>query len=151
MVFHIRGIIILLLIFHSCTHIVAKKSDFPAPTAPKYFELLESMKTTYNETWENVKNLNARLNTHFRVTKQNRIENAKRSAFLGASFSQPNICPCILRAPCTTDPIEKEPLTDAILQEFSVELDNNLENYLTKFDPSVFHKIYLDDNRFVNP
>ena len=109
------------------------------------------MKDKYNETWEGGKDLNSRLNTHFWTTKENRINNAKRSAFLGASFSHPNICPCILRAPCITEPITKEPLNNVLLQEFSNELDSNLDDYLTQFDPSVFHTIYLNDNKFVNP
>ena len=101
------SIIILVLIFYNCAHIVARENDSPPPTAPKFFALLESMKDKYNETWEGGKDLNSRLNTHFRTTKENRINNAKRSAFLGASFSHPNICPRILRAPCITEPITK--------------------------------------------
>ena len=149
--FQIMKFVILFLIFHSFSIVIAKKSASPKPTAPKYFALLESMKKTYNETYGNVRNLNERLNTHFRATKLNRIENAKRSAFLGASFSHPNICPCMLRVPYATEPVDREPLTKDMLQAFSAELDKNLDDYLEKFNPNVFNAIYLDDNRFVNP
>ena len=63
-------------IFHSFYIINAKKSE--EITAPKYFALLEDMKDTYNVTWTNLKNLNERLNDHFRMTKKNRLSNAKR-------------------------------------------------------------------------
>ena len=85
------------------------------------------MKTGYNETWESFKMLNSKLNGHFRRTKDNKIKNAKQSAFLGASFAHPYICPCILRAPCITQTISKEPLDDIVLQEFSNELDANMK------------------------
>ena len=146
------SILFFFLIFYNYANIVARKNDSPPPTAPFFFALLESMKTSYNETWEGVKVCNSRLNDHFRTTKDNKIKNAKRSAFLGAIFAHPNICPCILRAPCITQPITKEPLDDIVLQEFSNELDSNLNIYLTQFDPSVFSTaFYLDDNKFVNP
>ena len=65
--FQIMKFVILFLIFHSFSIVIAKKSASPKPTAPKYFALLESMKKTYNETYGNVRNLNERLNTHFRA------------------------------------------------------------------------------------
>ena len=109
------------------------------------------MKDSYNVTWTNLKFLNERLNDHFRMTKKNRLSNAKHSAFLGASFSHPNICPCLLRVPCTTEPVDREPLTNEILEHFSLKLDKNLEDYLEKFNPNIFRTIYLDNNKFVNP
>ena len=130
MVFQIMKFVILFLIFHRFSIVVAKKSDSPKLTAPKYFALLENMKKTYNKTYENVRNSNERLNTHCRATKLNRIENAKRSVFLGASFSHPNICPCMLTVSCATEPVDREPLTKDMLQAFPAELDKNLDDYL---------------------
>ena len=96
--------------------------------------------------------MNSKLNDHFRTTKDSIIKNAKRSAFLGASLPHPNICPCILRAPCITKPITKEPLDNIMLHKFSDDLDSNLNKYLTQFDPSVFSTaFYLNINKFVNP
>ena len=56
-----------------------------------------------------------------------------------------------MRVPCTTEPVDREPLTNEILEHFSLELDKNLEDYLEKFNPNIFRTIYLDDNKFVNP
>ena len=63
---------------------------------PDYLFLLENMKEEYNTTWTNIYNLNERLNDHFRMFKVTSLSNAKRFAFLGASFMHPNICKCML-------------------------------------------------------
>ena len=120
-------------------------------TTPNYLSLLEDMKNEYNVTWTNIHNLNGRLNDHFRMLKKNRLSNAKRFAFLGASFTHPNICKCMLRVPCINQQVDKEPLTNEILEQFSLELDNNLEDYLKKFNSNIFRTIYLHGNKFVNP
>ena len=117
---------------------------------PDYLFLLENIKEEYNTTWTNIYNLNERLNDHFRMFKVTSISNAKRFAFLGASFMHHNICKCMLRVPCINQPIDKEPLTNVILEKIYIELDNNLNNHLKKFDPNIFRTIYLPCNKLVN-
>ena len=72
---------------------------------------------------------------------------------LSASFTHPNICPCILRRPCVTKQVSKEPLDENILQEYSMELDASLKLYLNDFDPRIFYNTAFsqNDNKFVNP
>ena len=148
------GILFFLIIFYSYANVIAAKNDSPQkPTAPKFFALLEKMKTGYNHTWKNLKMLNGQLNDHFRRTKDSKIKKGKRLAFSSASFTHPNICPCILRRPCVTKQVSKEPLDENILQEYSMELDASLKLYLNDFDPRIFDNTAFsqNDNKFVNP
>ena len=125
------GILFILLFSYGFANVHTASDDSnDRPTAPAFFALLNKMKDSYNQTLGNLRMMNEQLNFHFLQTKENKVKNAKRLAFMSSSYNHPNICPCMLRTPCVTRRVDKEPLDETILQQYSVKLDKDLQLYL---------------------
>ena len=127
-------ILIILLFSSGFANAKTASDDSTEPqTATAFFSLLNKIKNSYNQTLANLTQMNEQLNINFLQTKNNKVKNAKRLAFISSSYDNLNLCPCMLRTPCITRRIEQEPLDETILQQYSEKLDKDLRFYLYDF------------------